>query len=456
MTSRSKKISVAVAIVFAAFLLWWGLKPEPKPAPPVEVKAAPVEAPKPVAPAPVETPKPVEPAPVVEPPKPAEQPKPPVVEPPPRPAPEPVKEVPPPAPAPAPVKETPPPAPAPVVVPEASLQVEKKPEPKLNKVFASYRLGLNLTADFRKLGGFSRLHDPGPDTGSTEERFYDNGYNRVDSSTNNFGYTRYWGYSSGTVSNNQIVMEVSTSPTNGISPGNDAGLNHGFEIGYSREFLRREKYRAGLDTAFGFTTLEVDDTRTLQNVVNRVVDVFQVPNQVFVVPPPPYNGSYDTPGPVIGSNPLEDPSARRVVIAQAATITGRRQLNANIFMIRVGPYLEIPLDKEEKYAFTLNGGLNLVIGDLDFRYTETVDIAGAGSIVGPGSQSRAARGAQTDFLVGAYVGGQFSYAIDENWGVFAGAQFQTAGRAVNSKGGKEAVLDMGQTVVVQVGVSYSF
>jgi hypothetical protein len=119
-------------------------------------------------------------------------------------------------------------------------------------------------------------------------------------------------------------------------------------------------------------------------------------------------------------------------------------------MIRLGPYIEFPFGRDEKFAFALNGGLNLVIGDLNFKYTETVDIQGAGS------QSRSATGSQTDFLVGGYVGGQLSYTIDQNWGVFAGAQYQTAGRAFNNSGGKQAVLDVGETVVVTVGVSYSF
>jgi hypothetical protein len=73
-----------------------------------------------------------------------------------------------------------------------------------------------------------------------------------------------------------------------------------------------------------------------------------------------------------------------------------------------------------------------------------------------GTQSRAGSGSQTDFLVGAYFGGNIEYALTEEVGLFVGAQFQTAGRSINQEDGKTAILDMGQAVIVSVGASYSF
>src|SRR5262249_36267270 len=62
-----------------------------------------------------------------------------------------------------------------------------------NRIGLNYRMGLNITVDFRKLGGLA-LSDPGPATGGAVSRNYDNGYNRVDSSTNAGGVTWNWGY----------------------------------------------------------------------------------------------------------------------------------------------------------------------------------------------------------------------------------------------------------------------
>src|SRR5262245_52839423 len=83
---------------------------------------------------------------------------------------------------------------------------------KLNRVSLSYRMGMNITVDFNKLVGFPPLSDPGPATGSTFDRSYDNGsYNRVDSSGNLGGQTWYWGYESASqLQGNSLVMESSS------------------------------------------------------------------------------------------------------------------------------------------------------------------------------------------------------------------------------------------------------
>src|SRR2546427_10489003 len=53
-----------------------------------------------------------------------------------------------------------------------------------NRIGLTYRMGMNITVDFQKLGGFQPLSRPGPATGANHNRTYDNGYNRVAMSTN--------------------------------------------------------------------------------------------------------------------------------------------------------------------------------------------------------------------------------------------------------------------------------
>src|SRR5439155_12025178 len=77
------------------------------------------------------------------------------------------------------------------------LALEANPPERLNRIGLSYRMGLNITVDFKKLGGFPALSDPGPATGSAYNRSYDNGsYNKLDISTNAGGMTWNWGYES--------------------------------------------------------------------------------------------------------------------------------------------------------------------------------------------------------------------------------------------------------------------
>ena len=95
----------------------------------------------------------------------------------------------------------------------AELLREGKPI-ALNRLSLSYRLGLNITADFRKLGGFARMTDPGPDTGALVDRIYDNGYNSVDITGNNHqpGFpdtTWNWGFQGGgAVQGSSLVLQA--------------------------------------------------------------------------------------------------------------------------------------------------------------------------------------------------------------------------------------------------------
>jgi len=335
---------------------------------------------------------------------------------------------------------------------EVVLPLETNPVAK-NRLSLSYRLGLNITADFRRLGGFSPANDPGPDSGAAENRNYDNGYNRVDITGNNHplapNTTWYWGYQgSSAIQGQNLVLESVSSPANAVSKNNDDGVNHGFELSYQREFVRKEKWRGGLEAAFGFTTLSINDSHVLHNEVSVIQDTFTLPEGVESIPgyPDGYAGTYEGPGTVIDSS-LNPGQRVRSVVSSATTITGTRELDANIYLIRLGPYAEFPIT--EKFAAFLSGGLSLAIGDTQFTYTETVDYNGTRAV-------RADSGSQLDVLVGGYIGGGLSYAFNEKWGVFAGAQFQTAGRSINKVGGKESVLDMGETVVVTVGVSRSW
>jgi hypothetical protein len=49
-----------------------------------------------------------------------------------------------------------------------------------NRVSLSYRMGLNITADFKGLGGFAARTDPGANTLPGQSRQYDDGYVQPD------------------------------------------------------------------------------------------------------------------------------------------------------------------------------------------------------------------------------------------------------------------------------------
>jgi hypothetical protein len=331
-----------------------------------------------------------------------------------------------------------------------TLPLEEQP-PLLNRIGLSYRMGLLMKVDFRNLGGL-QLSEPGPASGSAYNRNYDNGYNRVDSSGNRNGLTWNWGYSSpNSAQPGSLVLQSDSTPNTATSGRYQDGVQNGVELSYNHEFKRAKHWRAGLEAGLGYTYVSIKDEQTLTYYVDRTSDAFGI--GPVILPLPPYAGTFQGPGPLISSTLT--PSDRSVtVLPGAATIIGQRQVDSDVFTLRLGPYFEVPFYR--KWAITLGGGLLLAIADTHFKFQESVFISDPFYNINLASAARSGSGSQTDFLVGGYAGANLSYELSEKVRLFAGAMFQAAGEAVNNAQGKQSILDMGSSLVVSVGASYSF
>ncbi|MFO1476782.1 MAG: hypothetical protein U1F98_09035 [Verrucomicrobiota bacterium] len=310
------------------------------------------------------------------------------------------------------------------------------------KASLSYSLGLNIKTTFQGIGGLTGFQNNPGSTNAGANHNYDNGYNRVDITGNNHGGfqgTWNWGYqNAGQVSGNSITMQsssVTTSSTENNSPRN------GFEIGLARELARHDFWRWGVEGAFGLTLVNVHDDRTVSGTLTQVNDTYSLNGVVPAVPP--YNGTYNGPGAIIGDTPNRSVST----VPGVATVTGWRNFDANLFQFRVGPYVEFPLGKG--FTFDLKAGLALVEVASRFSYNETV--------TGPsGTTTSAASSSSSGFLIGAYAGADASYNLTDSVSLFAGVQYQDVGQYTHTLNGRKAVLDLGESVFVNLGFSYSF
>jgi hypothetical protein len=327
----------------------------------------------------------------------------------------------------------------------ALLNLDSLPAQSPNRLGLSYRMGFNVPVSFKNLGGFPALSSARY-TPDGDRYNYDNGYVLVDSSGNAMGLTRYWGYdnanqvsSSGTIS-----MQRSSSSATASSNDHYDDPMSGVELTYDRELIRKESWRGGLEGAFGYTYMSVRDSGIQSASVTTVNDVYSIPGGVSVVPPPGYTGRKSLPGPVIDASP----SGTSINLQQEGLIIGDRDFSADIFSFRFGPYVEIPLSKS--ITFTLSGGLALMYVDSDFSYSEGVIIPSVGATPHSGS------GWSSAWIAGGYVAGSFSVALSESWALVAGAQFEDLGRYTQNVNGKEATLDLSNSVFATVGLTYSF
>jgi hypothetical protein len=318
------------------------------------------------------------------------------------------------------------------------------PEPKLAGKFSlSYRAVFNARANFSNLGGFPAQTNPGPATGGVDH-IYDDGFNRVDNSGNAGGLTTFWGYQNAgqLPGNDTVVMSSSTAAANGSARDND-DPQHGFELSYNHEIGRFENdVRWGFEGAFNWTSFTFGNRGGFNSDVTQISDAYQLNG---IIPPlPPFSGTAAGPGPQIG----DTPTRTTTVIVNGATTTGSRNIDASVYGFRVGPYVEIPLLKCCSLAFS--GGFTLAVADSEFRINESSTIAGVGTI------NTIARNSRCEFLPGAYFSGQVNFAITEKVGLFTGAQYQHLASYNQQAAGRRAKIDLGNTIALTAGISFSF
>jgi hypothetical protein len=336
-----------------------------------------------------------------------------------------------------------------------NLTLQSGQDAPLNRFGVSYRMGFNISVDFKNLGGFAHVNDPGPAVTNTSH-FYDNGYNMPDNNNTGRGLTWNWGFSNA----NQVVGDdlfMSSAGSQGdASRRADGDPQHGFELTYARQLGTVKNCRWGLQGAFNFTDLTARDDRRLLGTATRTTDRFSLlftnaQGNLDRVDPftngMPYRGTFEGPGPLITNAPAERVEE---TFSGGAAIVGHRQFDAAVFGFRFGPYLEVPLT--DRCAFSIAGGLALVEVSSDFRFRETVTVSG--NMIEP--QFSSGSGSRDGLLVGGYVAGSVSYALNGAWTVFAGAQYQNVGTYTHRENGRKAVLDLGESVFVTAGVGFSF
>jgi hypothetical protein len=334
------------------------------------------------------------------------------------------------------------------------------------RIRMGYQLGFNIKTTFKHIGRFAAATNPGS-TNGLSNHVYDDGYNAVDTTTNahfnGSGFTQgtwNWGFSNnGTpdVDGNGNQVHGNGTPDGTIdfhslsSAGGSTGARQedsepGFMLTFSREFLHDEKdrWRAGLEWAFGYTDYTIDDSQIVNAKGSQLTDTYSLFGNNL-----PVAGAYSQ-GPggapnhiIIGDTPT------RSVSSAAIPVSGTRSFGADIFAFRLGPYFEIPLNKT--FSLSLEGGAALVYVYSKFQFHEQV-------VTPSGLLDVAGNGNHSDILPGGYAGAQISAALNDQWSLFAGAQWQDVGTYVHSNHatGESAVLDLSQAIFFSAGVGYSF
>ena len=326
-----------------------------------------------------------------------------------------------------------------------------------NRFGINYRMGFNTQVNFKNLGGFTmptRLTPDGAPYNYSDGYVYQSAFTGAPNLTWNWGYDAapapYKQYALG---DPNVIFHQFTSPADVSSTGNEATPQSNFELTYNRELLRGKGWRAGLEAAAGYGWLSVHDSRPLAADVNVASDAYAVPIDPvtgygitrFADYPGPHQGDFVHPTGLLSDVATPLPGQ---VVPGGASITGSRQFEADLFGFRFGPYFEVPLSRRVSLDFS--GGLALAYVNSTFKFNQTVTIAGVGT------QSQSGSGSHSGWLPGGYVAGNISVALSDKWALVGGVQFEDLGTYTQNLNGKQAVLDLSNSIFVTVGLSYSF
>lgn len=309
--------------------------------------------------------------------------------------------------------------------------------PNANRFSLGARIGLNFKANFQ-----TARPSPLPPSGGLNYN-YDDGYVRRDASGNANGLTWNWGYNEAAQFVGDAIeyhkIQSPIFPTS-INESSDEPY-YGLELVYQRlggTFMSGGGW--GFEGAFSYHDLDIRAQRSGVGSGTLLTDTFALNG---VLPPnPPYRGTFNGPGPLIGGTPT------RVVTDETASFATDNHLEGQMFGFRFGPFIEWNFNRRFSVAFS--GGLALAPALIDYEFDETVAVDS-----GRFHRERATSN-KTDLLYGNYVGGTVRFQFTEQWGVYAGAQYQTLNDWEHSVGNRTAELDAGSTFYGVAGVTWRF
>jgi len=135
-------------------------------------------------------------------------------------------------------------------------------------------------------------------------------------------------------------------------------------------------------------------------------------------------------------------------VAGEAIIQGHRQLDADIWGLRLGPYLETPVGS--KIRLSLSGGVAGGWLDGSASWNETISIGGVQGATLSGS------GHANKMLWGFYVAGNVSWQFAPRWSAVAGVQYQDLQDFDHAFGGRQVQVGLSESIFATFGVSFNF
>lgn len=297
------------------------------------------------------------------------------------------------------------------------------------------------------------------------DRFYDDGFNRVDSSGNlgdgNFGplpsRTGFFGFTS----DSQVDLRAGTLALHKVGAGEglyrDAGdafcrpsWNVTLRLSMSEAKVDRRDW--GVEGAVDWGCFRDTSSGPVAANVRVLTDTYALGG---VVPQrAPYSGRFS---PLPGDQRIGDIPSRSVA-SVAGTLNGSRTFEGKVTVYRAGLWWElmrstatVPQREADRWSLFLRGGAALIHAKASFAVDEQAQAPGlaAGARV-------TANGSRSRVDLGYFLGARLRRVFDPQWSIVAGADFVSGYKLKASQGDRYALLDLSRVWFLSIGIEYAW
>jgi hypothetical protein len=275
------------------------------------------------------------------------------------------------------------------------------------------------------------------------EHFYDDGFNRVDSTGNAGGQTSFWGYdTAGQVVDDMVVMSSYSAVGSATADGVHDAPHWGAELTYARELGWNGSYWWGVEIGVSWTDMNFKERLSFQNNATIVRDGYALNGAT--PPPAPYAGTFGGGGVSLSDEPMRTVQN----LSGGALTTGEYELEASMYLVRLGLLYETPFTPWLTLQF--GGGVAGGYIDSEFRFEESTTIASVRSSTTRGSVSG------DDFVGGAYAHAGLALHFHERMMASLGLQYKYLTAFEQEAAGRRAEIDFEGSLYVALGFGITF
>jgi hypothetical protein len=305
--------------------------------------------------------------------------------------------------------------------------------------------GFNIKGDFKVGGQFPVAGaNPGTGAGGGQDRFFDDGYVRVDATGNAEGYTSYWGYESASQydsGSQQLLMHSTTSYTGQGGGSGDNDFSIGAELAYGGVIKHWGRSRLGWELGFGWLPFEVSDSSSFDALVNR--DTYSFDTGGIIMPGAPYNGGPSGLGPTIRD-------AATLVDSDQTTeqVQALQSLDVDLFLFRLGPTYFY--DVSPYIGIMVSAGPAAALVSQTYNYNDTIVFDNGTTASNRGSFS------DSEFVYGGYLSVMGTVHVEAGGDLYLGLHYMPLSDSSISQSGREGSLDFSGQFLISAGINWTF